>query len=157
MSKMKIISGGQTGADRAGLIAAKFWGLDTGGWMPLGFKALDGFHPEFAKEFNIRQTGDTRYTRRTEMNVYHSDVTIRFATNWKSRGELFTLRCIAKFHKPYHDFTPNVTDLSPEELAIYLRLRKIKVVNVAGNSEQTSPGIQLWTTDFLKKAFAFLQ
>jgi hypothetical protein len=40
----KIISGAQTGADFAGLIVAKHFGYETGGWMPKGYKNLDGFH-----------------------------------------------------------------------------------------------------------------
>jgi len=46
----KIISGGQSGADRAGWRAARTFGILSGGWMPRGFLAEDGPHPEFAHD-----------------------------------------------------------------------------------------------------------
>ena len=47
----KIISGGQSGADQAGWRTAKAFGVSSGGWMPRGFLAEDGPHPEFADEY----------------------------------------------------------------------------------------------------------
>src|SRR5580658_4523105 len=51
----KVISGGQTGADRAGLEVAKELGYKTGGAMPLGFEALDGPHPEFKDKYEMHE------------------------------------------------------------------------------------------------------
>ena len=50
---MKIISGAQTGADLAGLDAAKALGIPTGGSMPNGFKDLEGKKPEYASKYGI--------------------------------------------------------------------------------------------------------
>ena len=93
----KVISGGQTGADRAGLIAAHSMGMKTGGFMPRGFRAEDGNHPEFADKFDIQEHRSAEYPPRTALNVQMSDGTIRFATNWRTRGEQLTLRKIHEF------------------------------------------------------------
>ena len=54
----KIISGGQSGADRAGWRAAKAFGVSSGGWMPRGILTDDGPHPEFADQFGANVAGN---------------------------------------------------------------------------------------------------
>jgi len=49
----RVISGGQTGADIAGLKAAKAFGIPTGGYMTSGFRTLDGYKPEYHREYNV--------------------------------------------------------------------------------------------------------
>ena len=88
----RVISGGQTGADRGALAAAKAAGIPTGGWMPAGFRALDGEHPEFAELYGVREHADPRYPPRTALNVKESDATLCFATDWDSPGEVLTRR-----------------------------------------------------------------
>ena len=82
----KVISGAQTGADRAALIAAKRFGFITGGHMPAGFLALDGTHPGFADLYGMETTASTEYPPRTRQNVQNSDATLRLAMNWSSPG-----------------------------------------------------------------------
>jgi hypothetical protein len=72
----RLISGGQTGADRAGWRAAKAAGIPTGRAMPLGFLADDSCHPEFAKAFGAHQLATNDYPARTESNVRASDGTL---------------------------------------------------------------------------------
>lgn len=159
----KIISGAQTGADRAGLIAAKQVGLDTGGWMPKGYLAQDEgptgnrYHPEFAEMYGIKEHSSPKYPPRTAMNVKQSDGTIRFATNWASSGERLTLRMIKQYSKPYIDVDPNSDDVPPDLVARWILDNNIKVLNVAGNSERTSPGIARFTVDFLLSVFELLR
>jgi Circularly permutated YpsA SLOG family len=69
----KVISGGQTGADQAGWRAAKAAGLETGGWMPLGFLTEEGPRPEFAELYGARETRTDHYPVRTEANAMESD------------------------------------------------------------------------------------
>lgn len=147
---MKIISGGQTGADRAGITIAKDLGLSTGGWMPKGFLAQDGFHPEFAEQFGIQVHSSPKYPPRTALNVKESDGTVRIATDFYSPGEILTLKMIQQYKKPYFDVHPNVT--KPEEFVKWLEENKIKILNVAGNSEKTSKGIYEFAYHFLKEA-----
>ena len=61
----KVISGGQTGADQAGLIAAEKAGITTGGWMPKGFRTLDGPNPGLAARFGLREHPSEEYPPRT--------------------------------------------------------------------------------------------
>lgn len=151
----KVISGGQTGADRAGLIAARANGIKTGGWMPQGFLANDGTHPEFAERYGIVEMHSKRYPPRTAMNVKESDGTLRFATNWDSPGEVLTLRLCTEYGKPHLDISPN-GQLAPADVARWIAENNIRVLNVAGNAEQTSPGIQEFVVEFLEAVFRTL-
>ncbi|MDB5307607.1 MAG: putative molybdenum carrier [Gemmataceae bacterium] len=152
----RVISGGQTGADRAGLVAAKQAGIATGGWMPKGFRALDGFHPDFAEEYGIREHESTRYPPRTALNVKESDGTIRFATAWESPGEVLTLSMGRRYGKPTIDVTPGGNQ-APADVAEWLTVNRIRVLNVAGNTERTSPGLQEFVTGFLTEVFRLLR
>lgn len=148
----RVISGGQTGADRAGLIAARAAGLPAGGWMPLGFRADDGDHPEFAQRFGCEEMDSRKYPPRTAMNVKMSDGTLRFATNWDSAGERLTFKLCEKYGKPYLDVTPG-GETTPAEVAAWIAAQGIRILNVAGNSERTAPGIQEFVVEFLEAVF----
>jgi hypothetical protein len=149
----RVISGGQTGADRAALVAAKAAGLATGGWMPKGFLAQDGCHPEFAALYGVTEHASSRYPPRTALNVKESDATLRFATAWESPGEVLTLDLCRRYKKPRMDVTPGVT---PAAVAAWLTANGVKVLNVAGNTERTSPGIGAVVEGFLAEVFALL-
>lgn len=69
----QIISGGQTGVDRAGLDAALGLGIPCGGWCPRGRRALDGRIPD---QYPLRETEARNYNRRTEWNIRDSDATL---------------------------------------------------------------------------------
>jgi hypothetical protein len=140
----KVISGAQTGADRGGLKAAKYIGLQTGGWMPLGFKAQDGNHPNFEELYTLKQTPSDQYPARTALNVKESDGTIRFAGDWNSRGEKLTLSLLMKMNKPYMDVNVGFGVLGELDKTIkWLEDEHIETLNIAGNSERTWPGIEL--------------
>ena len=155
----KIISGGQNGADIAGLKFAKWIGLKTGGWIPNGFRTIDGNKPEYAELYNLKETIPRYYPPRTAMNVKSSDATIWFASNWSSGGEILTKNMCIRYNKPYFDVCVNTfQDLGipvtpPWELAAWLTEHNVKVLNIAGNSEQTSPGIEAVVFQWLKDAF----
>jgi hypothetical protein len=151
LSLEKIISGGQTGADRTGLNVAKKLGLATGGWMPKGYRALDGNHPEFAGLYNVQEHSSPTYPPRTYANVYGSDGTVRFAARWTSPGELCTLAALTKSGKPHFD-VDILGITAPADLTQWLVTNKIKILNVAGNSETTCPGISEFVEAFLMEA-----
>ncbi len=153
---VKVISGGQTGADRAGLDAAKAAGLQTGGWMPKGFKALDGDHPEFAELYDIQEHSSPLYPPRTYKNAAESDGTVRFAVNWNSPGEICTLKAINKAKKVHFD-VDILGDKHPEDLANWIRQNNIRVLNVAGNAEKTCRGIGEFVKIFLSETFRLLK
>ncbi len=152
----KVISGAQTGADEAGLRAAKHYGIPTGGTISKGYRTLGGARPEYADEFGIVEHPSWQYPPRTEANVRDSDATIRFATDWNSRGELLTKKIIDKRKKPSFDVDPSDPPL-PAAAAEWIVKNRIRVLNVAGNSEQTSPGIGKFTTGYLAQVFSALE
>src|ERR1022692_1301737 len=100
---LKVISGAQTGVDRAGLFAAKACGLATGGMMPSGFKAQDGNHPEFREFFNIQQHSSSAYPPRTKWNIMNSDGTLVIAKDFYSPGEILTRNLTVELFKPRND------------------------------------------------------
>jgi hypothetical protein len=156
MSLERVISGGQTGADRAALIAARSAGIPTGGWMPRGFIAHDGTHPEFAELYGIHETTSARYQPRTALNVKESDATLRFATVWDSPGEVLTLSLCEKYGKPHLDITLGAAP-GPVAVVAWITANNVRVLNVAGNTERTSPGIQEQVVGFLEEVFRLLR
>ena len=106
-----VISGGQDGADIAGVRAAKKCGLVTGGCLPPNGMTKSGIMPLQTVELynfhyfksSTQLTPSQCYTLRTEQNVKNSDGTIRLAYNFDSLGEMATLKWIKKHKKPYLD------------------------------------------------------
>lgn len=151
----KVISGGQTGADQAGLFAAEKFNIGTGGWMPRNFLTKAGPSPDLGKRFGMSEH-PSGYKDRTFANVKDSDGTIRFASNFNSAGEKVTLTAIEEFEKPRMDI--DVTDpCAIGEVAEWVRTQNIQVLNVAGNSEDNSPGIFDFVLDYLTRVFEELQ
>jgi hypothetical protein len=149
---MIIISGAQTGADIAGLKTAKKYGFKTGGYIPKGFVTLDGRKPEYAAKYNIVETESGKYPPRTELNAMKSDGTLWFGQRKTSYGKLCTFKFIKKYRKPYMDLD---IDKLPD-VSVILRWiceNNIKVLNIAGNSEKTTPGIERVVSDYLSGLF----
>ena len=155
MFLVKVISGGQTGADLAGLVIAKKFGLETGGSMPYGFKNSDGLHPDWNKRFGVTEHTSSSYVPRTYENVKNSDATIRFAGDFTSAGEVLTLKAIERYSKPHID-----VDLkSPrpiQEVVDWIIGNNVSILNVAGNSERTYMGTGQDTMEYLTKVFEAL-
>jgi len=149
---MKVISGGQTGADLGGVIAGSKFGYETGGCMPKGFKNETGNNPLLAKLYGMYEHKSDKYPPRTYENCKMSDGTIRFATDFDSRGEICTFNAIKQYNKPYIDVDVN-EPRAIEEIVEWIREKNIKVLNVAGNRESTSPGTCNFVIDFLMKVF----
>jgi hypothetical protein len=148
----KIISGGQDGADLAALKFAVKAGIETGGWMPKGFLTASGPKPEYEKLYNIKEHTSPKYQPRTYCNAKCSDGTIRFACDFKSPGELCTLRAINQYKKPHID----VDVLNPIDFSVvkqWIVDYNIKVLNVAGNRAKTCPGIEQFVINYLEKVF----
>src|SRR5688572_16678238 len=92
---MKIISGGQTGVDRAALDVALELGLPCGGWCPKGRKAEDGV---IDPKYPLQETSTDDYPQRTEKNVQDSDATL-ILTRGKPDGGTALTRSLAREHK----------------------------------------------------------
>ena len=156
----QVISGGQTGADQAGLAAARFCGIPTGGWAPKGYKTLDGNNLHLKYIYNLKEH-EGGYKERTWANVQDSDGTIRFAFNFGSTGERCTLNAINNYIKPKFDvhlpIDNSKKDAKIAEVIEWITKHKISVLNVAGNSEQTYPGMYRMVSRFLVDLFRKLR
>lgn len=137
-----VISGGQTGADQAGLFVAKEFGFKTGGFAPRGFRTLIGNNPNLLKdEFGLVETTQLNYQNRTAMNVKSSDLTIRLASNFNSSGEICTLNAIRKYGKPYFDVDLKLIDSKAyidqrvHDFIATLMQHNVATLNVAGNAD----------------------
>jgi hypothetical protein len=76
---VRIVSGGQTGADQAGVEVAQRLGIATGGFMPKGFRTEDGPRPDLAARFGLAEAETSAYAERTEHNVRLADGTVVIA------------------------------------------------------------------------------
>lgn len=136
----KVISGGQTGVDQAGLFAARDCGIHTGGWVPKGYRTLIGNQPELLSGFGLKETDAENYQTRTKYNVRDSDGTIRLASNFSSYGELCTLRAINKYDKPFLDIHLNISNPKrfdyTERICEWVISNNISTLNVAGNADR---------------------
>lgn len=131
----KIISGGQTGVDRAALDVARDLRIECGGWCPKGRRAEDGRIPD---EYPLRETDSSVYAERTEKNVIDSDGTLILTVGPLAGGTAYTVGCAQRHGKPYH-----VVDLlrtaDPSSARRWLESRPIAVLNVAGPRHSESP------------------
>lgn len=148
-SVLKVVSGGQTGVDRAALDAARSAGLTHGGWCPRGRRSEDG---PIDAAYSLTETPGDDYTQRTEWNVRDSDGTLVLTRGRLRGGTAFTVAVALELRRPLL-----VLDLargpSPEEALRWLEARGIAVLNVAGPRESQRPGIGEEARRFLERLF----
>ncbi len=142
----RILSGGQTGVDRAALDVAVSMSIEYGGWCPLGGWAEDMPNPPgvLAQYDNLRETPDRRPAQRTEWNVRDSDATlILYASQGIgcSTGTVFTQEQAQQYCKPA--LVLDVGDYGSLDLArVWLATLNSEIaLNIAGPRESESPGI----------------
>jgi len=150
MRLRKIISGGQTGVDRAGLDAALALGIEIGGWCPKGRRAEDGAIPDI---YPLRETKADDYPERTRLNVRDSDGTLILNVGPLDGGTKRTYELALELRKPCSlvdlDEEPNVG-----KFKTWLEQHNVGILNVAGPRESKRPGLQARATAFLRKLFA---
>jgi hypothetical protein len=151
----KVISGGQTGADIAGVMTAYRFGIATGGTMPKGFLTQAGPKPEWAAKYGFVEHESPKYPPRTFKNVMDADATIRFAADFESSGEKLTLKAIQQYKKPHMDVDV-IKPRSLTDILDWFKRHDIKVLNVAGNSERTFDGIGGEVMEYLSRLFISL-
>jgi hypothetical protein len=143
----KVISGGQTGVDRAALEAAREAGLEIGGWCPPGRASESGPIPP---ELPLVETPQERSPEapevprslRTEWNVRDADATLvlRPVGDEPDPGTDWAVRCAARLGRPLLVVDPADPE-APEAVASWLTAHRVETLNVAGPSEATCPGI----------------
>jgi hypothetical protein len=138
MKLRKIISGGQTGADRTGLEEAKKLGLETGGTAPKGWKIDGGTDPSL-KDFGLVESRSTDYAVRTRENVRDSDATI-----WFGKVGSPGYWCTRNACKTQDKFMFE----NPAEGKLHYICESFEVINIAGNRERIYPPVVAMTREW---------
>jgi hypothetical protein len=146
----QVVSGGQTGVDRAALDSAKAAGLATGGWCPKGRIAEDGIIPV---EYPLRETSTAIYSERTERNVIDSDGTLILYVDPLSGGTALTQRFAEKYCRP-NLLCDLDSLLNIEEVIQWLNQNRIHILNIAGPRESGVPGIYQRAFTYLTELFS---
>jgi hypothetical protein len=137
---MKIISGGQTGVDRAALDAALSLGIDCGGWCPDGRRDENGILPAYLP---VKELPGASNLDRTVRNVKDADGTVIFHSGTLKGGTLATAESCTEQSKPC--LLIDAARIRPPEAARHLRefvrVNEIEVLNIAGpRASQWSDG-----------------
>lgn len=151
----QVISGGQTGVDRAGLDAALDVGIPIGGYCPKGRLAEDGTIPD---KYPLTEMESPESHYRTEKNVIASDGTLIFNHGELTQGTRLTRDFAIKYGKPHLVIQLDAAEvISPEQVVRWLKGQLISVLNIAGPRESKCPGIHAKAYDFLTTAFNLLK
>lgn len=127
----KVISGGQTGVDRAALDAAISLGIPTGGWCPKGRLAEDG---RIEDKYPLTETLSSDTAQRTEWNIRDSDGSLVIVWNPMPKdGTVFALECLKKWKKPHLVINLSETPKPKiEDIVKWIQENNIKVISIGG-------------------------
>ena len=143
----KIVSGGQTGVDRAALDVALELGLPCGGWCPRGRRAEDG---PIDPRYPLTETPWDSYPQRTEWNVRDSDGTLILTRGAPDGGTALTVELARRYGRPHRVIDlaapPDAAEVQP-----WAREHQVRILNVAGPRESSCPGIHDEATAFLRR------
>ena len=144
METLTIVSGGQTGADRAALDVAMELGIPHGGWVPKGRAAEDGAIPA---RYCVTETGSSAYDERTKLNVQDSDGTLIIARGPLTGGTALTRDHARALGKPVLviDISGASIDDAARKIGEWIERGKIKTLNVAGPRASQDPTIYAHT------------
>ena len=133
---LKIISGGQTGVDRAALDAALKHGIDCGGWCPTGRVDELGRIPE---HYPLEENGS--FAERTLHNVKDSDGTVVIYHAELRGGTEFTVQCCIEQERPHQliDAAKTSAENAAKLISDFVREQKIDILNVAGPRQSEWP------------------
>lgn len=132
----KLVSGGQTGVDRAALDAALRLSIPIGGWCPRGRLAEDG---PISPQYPLRETTTKDVAVRTELNVIDSDATLILTTGTPTDGTVLTKLCAEHHGRPLLEISMD-NPISRAALHTWLERHRTRVLNVAGPRESHRPG-----------------
>jgi hypothetical protein len=149
----KIVSGGQTGADLAGLDVAIKLNMPHGGWLPKGRLTEDG---PLDDKYQLQEMETDSFPKRTTQNVLDSDGTLILSHGKLSGGSELTVRMAKKHNKPWLH-----VELGKKSMLYTARLVQswlidngISVLNVAGPRASNDPKIYEAVQGLLEKIFA---
>jgi hypothetical protein len=144
----RVISGGQTGVDRAALDWALALDIPHGGWCPRGRRAEDGL---IASRYRLQETPSERYAHRTRRNALESDGTLVLNAGALEAGTRLTVSICERIRKPVHvvQLDDVACEQEVERVREWLQANRIAVLNIAGPRESKRPGIYQRARDFL--------
>jgi hypothetical protein len=137
---IKIISGGQTGVDRAALDAAIEMGAAHGGWVPLGRRSEAGAIPD---RYHVNETGSEDYAQRTEKNIADSDGTLIISRRALRGGTKLTHLLATELGKPmlHIDLSRISAFQAARDISEWVAAHEIGVLNVAGPRASEDDGV----------------
>jgi hypothetical protein len=145
---MKILSGGQTGVDRAALDFALKNNIVCGGWCPKDRLAEDGKIPD---KYPLKEAAAKSYSWRTELNVRDSDASLVISSGEIGNGTELTIKLAVSMQKPLMLIDlDRKDDFLEEKFNNWLAENNVEILNIAGPRESSNPGIYI-------KAFLLLQ
>ena len=154
--RLKIVSGGQTGADRAALDWAIAHQIPHGGWCPKGRKTEDGIIP---LRYNLTETPSFEYSERTQWNVRDSDGTAVFSISEEFfAGTLLTVELAKKYGKPCLHICKKLVDINTiNRFQLFLLEFAIVNLNVAGPRASDEPEVYQFVMEILDRALIHLK
>ncbi len=146
---LRIVSGGQTGVDRAALDVAMALGFPVGGWCPKGRRAEDGV---ISETYRLTETPLAEYAQRTAWNVRDTDGTLVLLFNKPSPGTKATIEEARVQGKALLliDLTAYPKGI---DVAAWMVANGIQVLNVAGPRQSEAPGVYEAARAFLGDVF----
>jgi hypothetical protein len=149
----RIVSGGQTGVDRAALDVALELGLPCGGYCPRGRRAEDGAIPA---RYPLQELASREYPPRTARNVRDSDGTLILHRGALTGGTALTLRLAREGRRPHLVLDLAAGGSDAESVRGWIEAEGIRVLNVAGPRESETPGIHGQAAALLRAVLGFL-
>ena len=151
MKPLTIISGGQTGADRAALDWAIAHDVPHGGWCPKRRRAEDG---PLSAQYQLQETPTANYLQRTEWNIRDSDATVIFSIAPKLTGGSLKTAALAKKHgKPLLHLSAAAASPLANVLREFMAATRTQRLNVAGPRASKEPEVAAFVRTVLDQAF----
>lgn len=147
----KIVSGGQTGVDRAALDVALELGIDCGGWCPKGRRAEDGV---ISDRYPLQEAPTANYAERTALNVRDSDGTLILAQGTLRGGTALTKQLADRYRRPCLIVDPRDASVAVGRIRDWLQHHSIRVLNVAGPRENSRGEVAPQTQSLLHMLLA---
>lgn len=135
----RVVSGGQTGVDRAALDVALALGIACGGWCPRGRRAEDGAIPD---RYPLCETPASAYPQRTEWNVRDSDATLILYRGRLRGGSALTRELARRLGRPCLALDLDAAGADAVAVRAWLAEQRVRVLNVAG--PRASDGADLY-------------
>ena len=147
---IKIVSGGQTGVDRAALDAALECAVNAGGWCPEGRKAEDGV---ISDVYPLKELPNADYRQRTRQNVIDSDGTVIIYFGYPTGGTELTIAFCISEKKPYVliDAEEIILDAAVIKVQKFIQDKSIATLNVAGPRAGGEPRAYDYARGLIKK------